>query len=295
MRSKSTIGLMLWLIVVGTTSTAFAQATGTFNGRVIDAGGGVLPGTTVSATARATGVVRIAVTNDQGLYSITALNPGVYDVKAEIAGFGPSVREAITLVTDTTLTLDFTLGVAAQQETITVTGEAPLLETTEATASSNLQNEEVQELPMLNRGLGALIQLTPGAREETARIGVAGTASTHAYFNVGGNGRSTLVLVDGTDNHDDIDAGATIGVYPRRDPGVQGAPARFFRGVRQIGWRHRHAGDEVGHERAARLGILLWPQRQADENRLLLRPRERRQRQASVSARAIRRVDRRPD
>jgi carboxypeptidase family protein/TonB-dependent receptor-like protein len=210
MRSKSTIGLMLWLIVVGTTGTAFAQATGTFNGRVVDDGGGVLPGTTVSATARATGVVRIAVTNDQGLYSITALNPGVYDVKAEIAGFGPSVREAITLVTDTTLTLDFTLGVAAQQETITVTGEAPLLETTEATASSNLQNEEVQELPMLNRSLGALIQLTPGAREETARVGVAGTASTHAYFNVGGNGRSTLVLVDGTDNHDDIDAGATL-------------------------------------------------------------------------------------
>ena len=210
MRSTWMVGLMFGLLILAANSTAFAQASGTFTGRVVDQGGGVLPGTTVSATARATGVVRVAITNEQGLYSIAALNPGVYDVRAEISGFAPSLRESVTLVTGTTLTLDFAMGVAAQEETITVTGEAPLLETTQATASSNLQNEEVQELPMLNRGLGALIQLTPGAREETARIGVAGTASTHAYFNVGGNGRSTLVLVDGTDNHDDIDAGATI-------------------------------------------------------------------------------------
>jgi len=208
--NRKALGLMFGFMILLASSSSFAQATGTFNGRVVDSGGGVLPGTTVSATARGTGTVRTAVTNAEGLYVITALNPGVYDVKAEIQGFAPAAKQGVTLVTDTTLTLDFTLGIAAQSESITVTSEAPLIETTEATASSNLQNEEVQELPMLNRSLGALIQLTPGAREETARIGVAGTASTHAYFNVGGNGRSTLVLVDGTDNHDDIDAGATI-------------------------------------------------------------------------------------
>jgi carboxypeptidase family protein/TonB-dependent receptor-like protein len=210
MNSKWMTGLMFGLMVLVASTAAFAQASGTFNGRIVDQGGGVLPGTTVSATARATGAVRVAVTNEEGLYSITALNPGIYDVKAEIQGFAPATRQQVTLVTGTTLTLDFTMGVAAQSESITVSGEAPLLETTQATASSNLQNEEVQELPMLNRSLGALIQLTPGAREETARVGVPGTASTHAYFNVGGNGRGTLVLVDGTDNHDDIDAGATL-------------------------------------------------------------------------------------
>ena len=210
MSNTRVIAFLVALMVFAAASGVFAQATGTFNGRVADQNGGVLPGTTVTATARATGLVRVAITNEEGLYNLTALNPGAYDIKVEIPGFAPSVRENVTLLTGTTLTLDFSLSVAAQAETITVTGAAPLLETTQATASSNLQNQEVQELPMLNRSLGALIQLTPGAREETARIGVPGTASTHAYFNVGGNGRGTLVLVDGTDNHDDIDAGATI-------------------------------------------------------------------------------------
>lgn len=210
MSNKLITGFMIGLFFFATGNTAFAQATGTFTGRVADPSGGVLPGTTVTATARATGVVRFAISNDEGLYNITGLNPGLYDIRAEIPGFAPLVREGVTLVTGTTLTIDFSLSVATQEETIRVIAAAPLLETTQATASSNLQNQEVEELPMLNRSLGALIQLTPGAREETARIGVPGTASTHAYFNVGGNGRSTLVLVDGMDNHDDIDAGATI-------------------------------------------------------------------------------------
>jgi hypothetical protein len=171
----------------------------------------------------------------------------------------------VTLVTGTTLTLDFVLGVAAQAESITVSGEAPLLETTQATASSNLQNEEVQELPMLNRSLGALIQLTPGAREETARVGVPGTASTHAYFNVGGNGRGTLVLVDGTDNHDDIDAGATLAYT------LEGSrSSRFSRTVFQRNMENRpvdcHTGDEVGSECSPRFGVLIWTKRRSDED-----------------------------
>jgi len=90
---------------------------------VADQGGGVLPGTTVSATARATGVVRVVITNEEGLYSITALNPGIYDVKADIPGFTPSIRQQVTLVTGTTLTLDFVLGVAAQSERVVVLRE----------------------------------------------------------------------------------------------------------------------------------------------------------------------------
>ena len=61
--NKKALGLVFGLMILGASHSSFAQATGTFNGRVVDQGGGVLPGTTVSATARGTGTVRTAVTN----------------------------------------------------------------------------------------------------------------------------------------------------------------------------------------------------------------------------------------
>src|SRR5947208_15776836 len=90
------------LLVLAVCNVAFGQATGTFNGRVVDQGGAVIPGARVTATAQSTGVARTAITNENGLYSITALNPGVYDVKAENPGFQASARQAVTLVTGTT-------------------------------------------------------------------------------------------------------------------------------------------------------------------------------------------------
>lgn len=203
------LGLTVSLFILMCAS-AFAQGTSTFNGRVVDQAGAVITGATVSATDKGTGAVRTATTNADGLYNITALNPGTYDVRAENTGFAPSLKQGMTLVVGTTLTLDFTLGVAGTTQTIEVTEVAPLVETSQSHASANLQRTEVQELPMLNRTLGALINLTPGVREETATVGVPGTSTTHTYFNVGGNGRSNQVLVDGIDNHDDIDAGATM-------------------------------------------------------------------------------------
>ena len=115
-----------WVILAA--SLAFGQGTGTFNGRVVDQGGGVIPGAKVTVTAAATGVARTTTTNENGLYSVSALTAGVYDVKAENAGFSASSKQGVTLVTDTTLTLDFTLGVATTSETVDVTGEAPLVE-----------------------------------------------------------------------------------------------------------------------------------------------------------------------
>jgi hypothetical protein len=199
-------------LVLASKSLAFAQAgyTGSFNGRVVDQGEAVITGATVTATNTGTGVVRTTTTNSDGLYSMTALPPGTYDVKTDNAGFAPSSKKGVTLPAGSTLTLDFTMGVAGTTQSIEVSEVAPLVETTQSIASAELQHAEVQELPMLNRTVGALINLTPGVREETAVVGVAGTATVHVYFNVGGNGRSSQVLVDGTDNHDEIDAGATM-------------------------------------------------------------------------------------
>ena len=87
----------MWLVacvVLTTSGLASAQATSTFNGRVLDQGDAVLPGVTVTATNTSTGVVRTTVTNAEGVYSMPGLEPGVYDVKTELPGFAPAIAGA---------------------------------------------------------------------------------------------------------------------------------------------------------------------------------------------------------
>jgi len=75
----------VWLsaaILLGVSGSLFAQATATINGRIVDQAGAVLPGATITITEGATGVARTTVTNAEGLYSVPALSPGTYNVKA---------------------------------------------------------------------------------------------------------------------------------------------------------------------------------------------------------------------
>src|SRR5687768_3747457 len=103
------IGLMA-LVLVATTDIGFAQTTGTFNGRVVDQNDAVLPGATVTGTNVDTGVARTTVTNNEGVYSLAGLVPGVYNVSAALTGFQGATRERVTLPVNTTLTLDFKMG-----------------------------------------------------------------------------------------------------------------------------------------------------------------------------------------
>src|ERR1700704_340509 len=107
----------------------FAQATAAINGRVVDQGGAVLPGATVTVTETSTGVAREVVSNADGLYSVPALNPGTYSVKADLAGFAAQVRNNVSLLIGATLTVDLQMGLAGIQESVTVTGQSALIET----------------------------------------------------------------------------------------------------------------------------------------------------------------------
>src|ERR1700674_5790188 len=112
------VGLVV-LEVLFATSLVSAQMLGTFNGRVVDQQGAVLPGVAVTATNANTGVARTTVTNGEGLYSLPGLEPGVYAIKAELAGFAPMTQTPVTLAVNGTLTLDFKLGLAGVNESLT--------------------------------------------------------------------------------------------------------------------------------------------------------------------------------
>ena len=197
---------LLVLLLAALSSSALAQSTGTINGRVTDQADLSMPGVTVTATNTATGVVRTTVTNAEGLYSVPGLQPGVYDVSVEIAGFTPQSRPAVTLVTGTTITLDFTLGLAAVAEALTVSGEAPLVETTRSEVSGTLRLSEVQNLPMLNRNFTGLVQLVPGARPAPV-VNTSKTTMGNGMSFSGAGGRNVNIVVDGADNRDDIIGG----------------------------------------------------------------------------------------
>src|SRR5262245_52312864 len=103
---SKTLLLTAWVLCGVLTGVAFGQATGRITGRVLDQAGAVLPGATVTVTEAETGVARDTVTNGEGLYTVPALNPGTYSVKAELQGFAPATKSGIVLLTAATITAD---------------------------------------------------------------------------------------------------------------------------------------------------------------------------------------------
>ena len=139
----------------------------TLNGTVRDNTGGVLPGVPVTATHEAAGTTFVGVTDQNGAYRIS-LRTGVYRVTAELAGFTTVARPAIELLLGRELTLNLDMTVSGVQETVTVTGEAPLIEVTSSTVSGNIDPRQMSELPVNGRNWMDLSLLAPGSRSNAA-------------------------------------------------------------------------------------------------------------------------------
>jgi hypothetical protein len=185
-------------------ATAFAQ-TGTINGRVVDQADAVLPGVTVIVTNVNTGIVREAVSNAEGLYSVPGLQPGTYKVSAAMPGFATMTRDGIALPVTATITVDLHLGLAAVQENVTVAGASPVIEVTQSKVSSTIRTQEVQSLPVLTRRFTQLMTMLPGAKEVAPLHPIK---RQQGSVSVGGaQGRNIAPLVDGADNRDNLVGG----------------------------------------------------------------------------------------
>jgi hypothetical protein len=205
------VWLDVWLVACVMAATgvpAFAQATSTFNGRVLDQGEAVLPGVTVTAVNTSTGVARTTVTNGEGVYSMPGLDPGVYDVRTDLAGFASAVRARVTLAINTTLTLDFKLSLVGVQETLTVTGDAPLIEVTQSKVTSTIDTQELQNLPMITRTINGMLELLPGA---TPMAPIDRTKQSVGNVSFGGaSGTNISATLDGADNRDNRNGGTLM-------------------------------------------------------------------------------------
>ena len=137
-------------------SLAAAQATGAITGMATDPSGGVLPGVTIDITSRDTSHVRTAVTGADGFYTIPLVNPGIYQIKATLAGFRTTIRDNITVVVNESVRADVAMQVGQVEEQVTVLGQSPLVETTNATLGVVIDRQKVVDLPLNGRNFAQL-------------------------------------------------------------------------------------------------------------------------------------------
>lgn len=132
-------------------------------GAVMDSTDAVLPGVTVTALNPEDGTTSFGVTDESGNYRL-AVRPGTYTITAELPGFEPAVREDMSLAVGASVTLDLRMRLAGVAETITVTGQAPLVDTSTSRVGGVIDRRQVEELPVNGRNFVDLTMLAPGSR-----------------------------------------------------------------------------------------------------------------------------------
>jgi hypothetical protein len=149
------------LLVLG--PSLFAQTSqGAIQGGVSDQSGGAVSGATVSITDVARGVTRTLTTDDAGQYVATGLTPGTYAVRAQAKGFQTVEHNDVLLEVGQTIRVDLVVQPGEQTQTITVSGEVPAIDSTDATLGGTVSNQSINELPLNGRNFERLLELRPG-------------------------------------------------------------------------------------------------------------------------------------
>src|SRR5579872_2073706 len=135
---------------------------GTIQGGIFDQTGGAIAGATVTVTDVARGVSRALTTDDAGQYVAASLNPGTYTVRAEAKGFRTVEHSGVLVQVGQNIRVDLVVQPGEQTQTVTVTGEIPAIDTTDATLGGTVSNEAINNLPLNGRNFDRLLQLRPG-------------------------------------------------------------------------------------------------------------------------------------
>ena len=202
----ATGALILFLLAPG---PAHAQS-GTYArlvGTVTDQTGAVLPGVEVTATARATNVSKMALTNERGDYVIDKLIPGAYDARAELPGFKTQIFQDFRLEVTQVGRRDFEMTAGEISEQVTVMGQSPIIDTDAVEVASLIEEKTILDLPLRGRDLLKLAFLTTGATHVETDVGECGGYDVQCD-NYGGGypsfnglfGVSNQITLDGANN-----------------------------------------------------------------------------------------------
>src|SRR6476661_6033979 len=181
------------LLLLLSSATAFAQAS--ITGVVKDASGGVLPGVSVEAASPALiEKVRAAVTDGTGQYRIEDLRPGTYTITATLQGFSTYKREGIELAGTFTATINADLKVGALAETVTVTGESPIVDVQSARRETTLNSDTIRSIPTV-RNYNSMVLLVPGVVTNTNDVATGPLINQFPIH--GGRANESRLTIDG--------------------------------------------------------------------------------------------------
>ena len=185
-----------------------AQAvTGTILGTITDSSGAVMPGTTVTLRNTGTGLTRTVTTDAAGEYTVPSLPTGKYTVTAELSGFKTVSVPNVDLGVDQHVRINVRLEVGAVEESVTVTGVSPLVQTSTSELGTTVGGEQIQTLPLNGRNFVNLTRTVPGVARGIpgANIDGAGSLAWRASASFSANGqrpRDNNYMLDGVDNNE---------------------------------------------------------------------------------------------
>src|SRR5579863_8219724 len=219
---RSTIWMALVFIFLLSSLAGGQSFRGSIRGKVVDPNSNVIVGAKVTAKSAATGLVREALTGEDGGYVLAELPAGEYTLVAEFTGLSPAAMNVIVNVgLDTAANFDLTK-VQQHVEEVNVSGEAPVVDNTRDVLGEVVDEKLVVNLPLNGRDFGKLVALVPGATVEPS--GVAAVQSGFGQFSINGNrDRSNNYTLDGTDNNDPFFNNSAL-----NQTGIGGAPASLL-------------------------------------------------------------------
>src|SRR3989454_1281476 len=156
------------LIALGTCLSVAQTSTATILGTVKDTSGALIPGVSITVRHTESGLTRSLVSGERGAYTVPLLPVGAYEITTTMPGFKQVVRSGINLVVGQEAVVDLTLEVGAAAETVTVSEEAPLVNTTTSSTSGVITEQQVKELPLNGRSFDQLITLNVGVSNATS-------------------------------------------------------------------------------------------------------------------------------
>jgi hypothetical protein len=198
---KNRVILLLALAAAGLAAPLFAQSSyGRMTGRITDPQGAVTAGAQITLTQIETNISISGASNSEGLYDFPNLLPGTYRMEVKLDGFKTHTRSGVSVRVGDILAIDVQMEVGAITESISVTAEAPLLDTASASSGQVVTNQQLTELPLSGRGVSFLMTLSPGvistnapmhgwlpqARGSVSDLSVAGTRTRSSEFTLDG-------------------------------------------------------------------------------------------------------------
>jgi len=216
MKSARSIAILFVLLVAGASALFSQSSEGRILGTITDQSGAVVAGARVTITNSATNVSRQLMTTGAGEYVASNLEPGPYRVSAEAQGFTKAISTQFTLEVSRDVRIDLKLRPGAANETVEVSAEGSLVDTTDATLNGVLSNKAIEELPVQGRDFQNLLELHPGVQRTPG-------GGFHSVTSNGNRPDDNNFFIDGADDND-----AYYGETVVNDAGIQGTPASFL-------------------------------------------------------------------